>query len=78
MAIIAQVEIDVNTLNELKRKAAEYDECKKKAVKWDVLAKAIEGEYINPATGEEWEEESDQDHDLTSIGEIAATAFGWL
>jgi hypothetical protein len=78
MAIIATVEIDINTLSELQRKEVEYDKCKEKADKWDALAKEVEGEYINPDTGEEWGDEPDQDHDLTTIGLIAATAFGWL
>ncbi|MBE7688429.1 hypothetical protein F6A46_09295 [Tenacibaculum finnmarkense genomovar ulcerans] len=51
-----------------------------KAAKWDALGKEIEASYINPETNEEWTDEEIQEKgfDLCSIGEAAATAFGWL
>lgn len=56
------------------------DLIEKKAKAWDKLAQEIENMYINPATGEEWTEEETEakGYDLTTIGEAAATAFGWL
>ena len=52
----------------------------KKAKKWDDLSKEIEGNYINHETEECWTDEEcgEKGFDLISIGEIAATAFGWL
>ena len=53
-----------------------------KAKKWDTLAKEIEGEYGREVDGEwvEWTEEECEEngHDLVSIGELAASSFGWL
>ncbi len=50
---------------------------KAKAEKWDALAKDIEKFYINE-DGEVDEENPVNPGDLTDIGEVAATAFGWL
>lgn len=51
-----------------------------KAAKWDALGKEIEGNYINPVTNECWtdKEAEEKGFDLVSIGESAATAFGWM
>lgn len=53
---------------------------KEKADKWDLLEEEIQGNYINPNTGESWtEEECEQKgFDLLSIGEMVAAAFGWI
>ena len=50
---------------------------KEKADKWDKLEKEIEKCYLNDA-GEELSEEESENIDLATIGELAATAFGWL
>jgi hypothetical protein len=58
-----------------------FETFKSKAAKWDALAKEIEGEYGTYDEDGEFQEhpdEPDQDHDLSTIGEIAATAFGWI
>ena len=51
-----------------------------KANKWDTLAEDIEKEYGFTNDDGEWEEypDDDEDHDLCTIGEKAASAFGWL
>lgn len=52
---------------------------KKKADKWDALEKQIEGEYGFTNEAGEWEEHPENDdHDLCTIGEKAAYAFGYL
>lgn len=48
----------------------------KKAAKWDALEAKIHDMYIDPETGEERPEEDG--YDLLSIGEAAASAFGWM
>ena len=51
---------------------------KKKADKWDALGAEIEKCYCN-ADGEYDEENPEiEDADLCTIGEMAASAFGWL
>ncbi len=52
----------------------QIEEMKQKADKWDALGAKIEKCYCN-ADGEYDEEEG---ADLCTIGEIAASAFGWL
>ena len=44
-------------------------EMKKKADKWDALGAEISKCYCNPEI---------EDADLCTIGEMAASAFGWL
>jgi len=57
----------------------EIEKLQEKANKWDALAKEIEGEYGTTVNGEFIEhDEENEDHDLATIGEIAAQAFGWL
>lgn len=53
---------------------------KAKAEKWDALGKEIEAEYGKYTRDGDFIEhdEEDESHDLCSIGEKAATAFGWL
>lgn len=52
-------------------------EWKEKAEKWDVLGGKIASFYINKE-GEYDEDQPENDGDLNDIGEVAATAFGWL
>lgn len=57
----------------------EYISLKRKAEKWDELGKQIAKFYVP----ENWDGESDlEDYDgggdLGDIGEVAASAFGWL
>lgn len=53
-------------------------EWKLKAEKWDNLASEIEQCYCDE--NGDYIDDDDNDHgvDLCTIGEIAATAFGWL
>lgn len=53
-------------------------EWKTKAQKWDDLGDAIAECYGHETEDGEWEENDDPDTDLGTIGEIAASAFGWL
>jgi hypothetical protein len=56
----------------------QIEEMKKKADKWDALGAEIEKCYCN-ADGEYDEENPEiEDADLCTIGEMAASAFGWL
>jgi hypothetical protein len=48
-----------------------------KAEKWDKLEKEIAKFYTN-SNGEADEENPENDGDLADLGEIAASAFGWL
>jgi len=62
--------------------AEQIEEWKKKADKWDELDDQIAKCYCNK-DGEYVDEDSDdkaeiEDADLCTIGEIAASAFGWL
>lgn len=50
---------------------------KTKADKWDTLGSLIEGEYASVNSEGECKEHLDG-HNLFSIGELAATAFGYL
>ena len=50
---------------------------KYKAEKWDALDSKIAKCYVDE-NGEELSEEDSEGIDLCTIGEIAATAFGWL
>jgi len=51
-----------------------------KVKKWDALGEAIAENYVNPKTGELWTdaEAEERGFDLISIGESAASAFGWI
>lgn len=55
-------------------------EFKEKADKWDSLDEKISEMYVNPETEEPYtdEEIEEKGFDLTSIGEAAAIAFGWM
>ena len=55
----------------------EFEELKTKAEKWDKLGSEIEKFYTN-SEGEINEDNLESEGDLGDIGEIAATAFGWL
>ncbi|MBO9657513.1 MAG: hypothetical protein J7527_01685 [Chitinophagaceae bacterium] len=57
----------VDHIGELEREVERY---KSKADKWDALAAKIAKFYP--------EDESESEGDLCDIGEVAATAFGWL
>lgn len=56
----------------------QIEEFKKKSDKWDALGLKIEKCYCN--TEGEYDEENPEigDSDLCTIGEMAASAFGWL
>lgn len=51
---------------------------KEKARKWDELEQRISDCYGHLDEEGEWVENKDDDIDLGTIGEIAATAFGYL
>lgn len=53
-------------------------EWEQKAQKWDSLEEKIAACYGKETEDGEWEENKDDGTDLCTIGEIAATAFGWL
>jgi hypothetical protein len=56
----------------------QIEEMKKKADEWDALGAKIDKCYCN-ADGEYDEENPEiEDADLCTIGEMAASAFGWL
>lgn len=57
--------------------AGDLDLIIEKAKKWDELGAKI-AEFYCDETGEYNEENPKNKGDLTDIGEIAATAFGWL
>lgn len=48
-----------------------------KAEKWDKLSEKIAKCYVDE-NGDELSEEDSEDIDLGTIGEIAASAFGWI
>ena len=48
-----------------------------KSDKWDKLSEKIAKCYVDE-NGDELSEEDSEDIDLGTIGEIAASAFGWL
>ena len=57
----------------------QIEEFKTKADKWDALEKQIESVYGQENSEGEWEEyEGDEGGDLSTIGEMAAMAFGYL
>ena len=56
----------------------QIEEFKSKAQKWDALGKEIKKCYCN-SDGEYDEDNPEvEDADLGTIGEMAASAFGWL
>lgn len=55
----------------------EIEKLKIKADKWDALGKEIAKCYCN-SEGEYDEENPEIDGDLVTIGEMSASAFGWL
>ena len=52
-------------------------QAKEKADKWDKLSSEIDKFYLNKE-GEYDEENPEEKGDLITIGERAATAFGWI
>lgn len=65
-------------LIEIQKKVDEIKVWKSKAEKWDALGAKIEKCYCN-SDGEYDEENPEiEDADLGTIGEMAATAYGWL
>ena len=56
----------------------QIQEFKRKADKWDALEEKIAACYGKENEEGEWEENEDDNIDLYTIGEISATAFGWL
>lgn len=55
----------------------QINEWKAKAEKWDDLEKKIAAFYVDE-NGDELSDEQGEGYDLGNIGEVAATAFGWL
>lgn len=49
-----------------------------KAEKWDELEEKIAACYGKEDENGEWLDNDDEGTDLSTIGEIAATAFGWF
>ena len=67
-----------NVVEDLKQIAIDYaDQFKVKSEKWDKLSDKIEKCYVDEE-GEELSDEESEGIDLGTIGEIAATAFGWI
>lgn len=65
-------------LNNMKYTKKQIEEFKNKASKWDNLGAKIQKCYCNE-NGEYDEENTETENaDIVTIGEIAATAFGWL
>lgn len=63
---------------DIKTLALEYaKQFKHKAEKWDKLEHEIAKKYIDE-NGDELTDEQLEHIDLSTIGEITATAFGWL
>ncbi|WP_289659475.1 hypothetical protein [Flavobacterium panacagri] len=63
---------------DLKSIAIEYaNQFKSKADSYDILGAVISKQYINE-NGDELSEEDSENVDLGTIGEIAASHFGWL
>ncbi|MGN6435965.1 MAG: hypothetical protein ACTHMM_05500 [Agriterribacter sp.] len=58
----------------------QIQEWKTKAEKWDALRNEIAACYVKPdeSNPDEFVENDDPNVDLGTIGEIAASAFGWL
>ncbi len=55
----------------------EYEQIKAKADKWDELESQISKLYLNK-DGEYDQDNPEMEGDLLTIGEMAATALGWL
>lgn len=55
----------------------QVEEWKKKAEKWDKLEESIRGFYFDK-DGNELDFDSEDTDGLCGIGEVAATAFGYL
>ena len=66
---------EMNVIGKTMRDYAE--QFSKKAEKWDKLSEKIAKCYVDE-NGYELSEEDSEDIDLGTIGEIAASAFGWL
>ena len=67
-------EKEINEIVELREKLKIALE---KAEKWDELGEEISKFYLNE-DGEYDEDNPENEGDLVSIGEIAASAYGWL
>jgi hypothetical protein len=71
----------LNVLKSFKNQAEEMLEEEKKHItksdKWDKLGEKISKCYVDE-NGDELSEDEAEDIDLGTIGEIAASAFGWL
>jgi len=66
------------TVRDLMSITSDYTQSfKKKAEKWDKLSGKISECYVDE-NGDELSEEDSENIDLGTIGEIAASAFGWL
>ena len=66
---------EMNVIGKTMRDYAE--QFSKKAEKWDKLSEKIAKCYVDE-NGDELSEEDLEGIDLGTIGEIAASAFGWL
>ena len=66
---------EMNVIGKTMRDYAE--QFSKKAEKWDKLSEKIAKCYVDENVNELSEEDS-EDIDLGTIGEISASAFGWL
>jgi hypothetical protein len=66
------------TIEHIKNRAIEYaDQFKVKAEKWEDLGEKIARCYFDE-NGDDLSEEESENIDLGTIGEIAASAYGWL
>ena len=68
-------QIDINIVQIWLDQYAE--QFKKKSEQWDKLGEEIAKLYIDE-NGDELSEDETEDIDLGTIGEIAASSFGWL
>jgi hypothetical protein len=66
---------EMNVIGKTMRDYAE--QFSKKAEKWDKLSEKIAKCYVDE-NGDELSEEDSENIDLATIGEISASAFGWL
>lgn len=63
---------------EVAEKEGQANTWKEKARRWDLLSEKIQECYGKENDEGEWEESTDENTDLCTIGEIAAAAFGWI
>ena len=62
----------------IKSKTTRINQWKAKAEKWDTLSERIAACYVKENEKGELVENNDDNIDLLTIGEIAASAFGWI